>query len=111
MTLSIKREKVCAVCPYLLFDNEFSNTIADMWGRMVIRISGSRIWLKTLMKLIFNPSGEFRWSPEGPVSQIHSPHLNDGATGIFSNFLKVCSDAKEKAGCGKQREATALIHP
>ena len=42
----------------------------------------------TLLKeLIFNPCGEFRWSPEGPVSQIHSPHLHDGAPGIFSYLL------------------------
>ena len=42
--------------------------------------------LKTLMELIFNPCGEFRWSPEGPVSQIHSPHLQAGALGIFPDF-------------------------
>ena len=41
----------------------------------MIGISGSLIWSKTLMELIFNPCGEFRLSPEGPVSQIHSPHL------------------------------------
>ena len=29
------------------------------------------------------PCGEFRWSQEGPVSQIHSPHLHVGAPGIF----------------------------
>ena len=38
----------------------------------VIAISGSLIWSKTLMKLIFNPCGEFRWRPKGPVSQILS---------------------------------------
>ena len=27
-------------------------------------------------------------SPEGPVSQIHSPHLLVGAPGIFSDFLR-----------------------
>ena len=32
----------------------------DEGGRRVIGISGSLIWLKTLMKLIFNPYGEFR---------------------------------------------------
>ena len=52
-------------------------------GRRVIWISGSLIWSKTLMELIFNPCGEFRYSPEGPVSQIHSPHLLVGAPGIF----------------------------
>ena len=45
---------------------------------------------KTLMEQRFNPCGEFRWSPEGPVCQIHFPHLHVGAPG------KVCSDAKER---------------
>ena len=58
-----------------------------MWGRRVIGISGSLIWWKTLMELIFNPCGEFQWSPEGPVSQIHSPHLV-GAPGIFSDLSR-----------------------
>ena len=40
------------------------------------------------MELIFNPCGEFRWSPEGPVSQIHSPHLHTGTPGIFSHLLR-----------------------
>ena len=60
----------------------------QIWGRRVIGISGSVIWSKTLMELIFNPSGEFRWSPEGPGSQIHSPHLHVGAPGIFSDLLR-----------------------
>ena len=51
-------------------------------------ISGSLIWSKTLMELIFKPCGEFRWSPEGPVSQIHSTHLHVGAPGIFSGLLR-----------------------
>ena len=74
--------------------------------RRFIGISGSLIWSKTLMELIFNPCGEFRLSSEGPVSQIHSPHHHD----IFRSF-KVYSDAKERVGCIKQREATAPIHP
>ena len=28
--------------------------------------------IKILKELVFNPYGEFRWSPDGPVSQIHS---------------------------------------
>ena len=51
-------------------------------------ISGSLIWSKTLMELIFNPCGEFRWSPGCPVSQIHSFHLHAVAPGIFSDLLK-----------------------
>ena len=42
------------------------------------------------MELIFNTCGELQWSPEGPVSQIHSPHLHDVRS------FTVCSDAKEK---------------
>ena len=40
------------------------------------------------MELIFNPCGEFRWSPEGPVSQIQSPHLHAGVPGTFSDLLR-----------------------
>ena len=57
-------------------------------GRRVIGISGTLIWSKTLMELIFNPCSEFRWSPEGPVSQIHSLHLLVGAPGIFPDLLR-----------------------
>ena len=40
------------------------------------------------MELMFNLCGEFRWSLEGAVSQIHSPHLHSGAPGIFSDLLR-----------------------
>ena len=53
----------------------------------VIGISRSLIWSKTLMELMFKPCGEFQWSPEGPVSQIHSPHLHGEASGIFPDLL------------------------
>ena len=46
------------------------------------------LWsVKKTMKLTFNPCGEFRGSLEGPVSQIHSPHLHAVATRIFSDLL------------------------
>ena len=35
------------------------------------------------------PCGEFRWSPEGPVRQIHSPHLHVGAPGIFFRSVQM----------------------
>ena len=41
------------------------------------------------MELIFNPCGKFWWSPEGPVSQIHSPHLYVGAPGIISLLTSI----------------------
>ena len=68
-------------------------------------------WDFRISDLVKNPDVEFRWSLEGPVSQIHSPHFHAGAPGIFSDFLKVCSDAEERVGCGKQREVTTRIHP
>ena len=49
----------------------------DLW-------SGQKHW----WNWYFNPCGEFWWSLEGPVSQIHSPHLHAGAPGIFSDFLR-----------------------
>ena len=54
----------------------------------MIGISGSLIWSKTLMEPIFNPCGIFLWSPEDPVSQIHSPHHRVGTSGIFSDLLR-----------------------
>ena len=66
--------------------------------------------VKNLMGLIFNPCGEFRWSPEGSISQIHSPQLHVGTPGIFFRSFKVCSDAIERMGCEKQRETTVPTH-
>ena len=57
-------------------------------GERVIGISGSLIWSKTPMELIFNPCSEFRRSPEGPVSQIHSPYLHADAPGNFSDLFR-----------------------
>ena len=50
------------------------------------------------MKLIFNPCGEFRWSTEGLVSQIHSPHLLVGALWIFSDLLRFVQMLKREWG-------------
>ena len=59
-------------------------------------ISWSLILSKTLMELIFNSCGEFRWSPEGSVSQIYSPHLHVGAPGIFWDLLRFVQMRKRK---------------
>ena len=67
----------------------------------MIGISGSLIWSKTLMELIFNPCIEFRWSPEGLVSEIHSPHLLVGAPGIFSDLLTSVQMLKRESGVRK----------
>ena len=81
------------------------------WGRRLIGISGSLIWSKTLMELIFNPCGEFRWSPEGPVSQIHSPHLHVGAPGIFSNLLRSVQMLKREWGAESNAKIPHLSIP
>ena len=75
-------------------------------GRRVIGISGSLIWSKTLMELIFNSCGEFWWRSGG-----HSPHPHVGAPGFFSDLLRSGSDARKWVGCRMQREVTAPIHP
>ena len=84
------------------------NTLLIIWRRRMIGIFGSLIWSKILMQVIYNTCGEFWWSPEGPVSQIHSPHLHVDAPGIFSDLLRSVQMLKE-SGWGKQREATAPI--
>ena len=60
----------------------------DSWGRRLIGIFGSLICSKTLMEPIFKPCGKFRRSPEGPLSQIHSPRLHVGAPWIISDLLR-----------------------
>ena len=82
-------------------------------GRRMIGISGSLIWSTTLMEMIFNPHGEFRWSPDpNPLS---SPPR--WCPWDLSDFLRSVQMLKrerererERVGCGKQREATVPIH-
>ena len=80
-------------------------------GAKGIGISGSLIWLKTLMELIFNTCGEFRWSPDGPVNQIHSPHLDDGAPGIFSDLLRFVQLLKREWGAESDGKLPQLFIP
>ena len=40
----------------------------------------------------------------------YSVYSSLGPMGTFRSF-KICSDAEERVGCGKQQEATAPIHP
>ena len=53
------------------------------------------------MELIFNPCGEFRFSPAGPVSQIHSSHIHIGAPGIFSDLLRSVHTLERESGLRK----------
>ena len=70
-------------------------------------ISGSLIWSKTLMELIFNPVVNFG---EVRRAQLAKSTLLTSSLMPLGSF-KVRLDAKERVGCGKQREATAPIHP
>ena len=84
--------------------------------RRVIGISRSLIWSKTLMELIFNPCGEFRWSPEAPVSQIHSPHLHVGAPGIYLDLFRYYRESRMRKVTGSYRtylisgKTAVLVH-
>ena len=50
---------------------------------------------------MFKPCGEFRWSPEGQVSQIHSHHLLVGAPGNFSDLLRSVQMLRRESGVRK----------
>ena len=58
-----------------------------------------------------NLCGEFRWSPEGPVSQIHSPHLHVGAPGIFSDVLRSVQMLKREWGADSNGKLPHLFIP
>ena len=80
-------------------------------GRRLIGISGCLICSKPLMEPIFNPCGEFRWSPEGPVSQIHSPHLHVGVPMIFSDLLRSFQMLKKEWGAESNGKLPQLFIP
>ena len=63
------------------------------------------------MELIFNPCGEFRCRPKSPGGQIHSPHLQAGALGIFSHFLKSVQMLKREWGAESNRKLPHLCIP
>ena len=67
--------------------------------------------VKNLMELIFNLCGEFRWSPKGPVSQIHSPHLHAGAPGIFSDLLRSVQMLKRQWGAESNGKLPQIFIP
>ena len=70
--------------------NDYKNItlLKRIWKRRAIRTSGSLIWSKTQVELIFNPCGEYRSSPDGPDSQIYSPQLHIGAPEIFEGLFR-----------------------
>ena len=90
---------------------ELSSIKKYVWGWRLIGISGSLIWSKTLMELMFNSCGEFRWIPEGPVSQIHSPHLLVGVPGIFSDLLRSVQMLKREWGAESNGKLPHVLNP
>ena len=63
------------------------------------------------MELIFYHCGEFRCSPKGTVSQIHSPHLHVGAPGIFSDLLRSVQMLKRDWGLESNGKLPHLFIP
>ena len=86
--------------------------VFNIWrGWRVTGISGSLIWSETLMELIFNPCSECWWSPEGPVSQIQSPHLHANTPGIFSDLLRSVQVLKREWGAESNGKLLYLFIP
>ena len=100
----------CLIICFTIIVNLF-NHYHKLWGRRMIKISTSLIWSITLVELIFSPCGEFRWSPEGIVSQIHSPHLHVGASRIFSDLLRSVQMLKREWSLENNGELPHLFIP
>ena len=93
----------------LPLDRKLTKMINYVRGRRVIGICGSLIWSKTLMELIFNPLWWISVKPEGPVSQIHSPHLLVGAPGIFSDLLRSVQMLERERESGVQKATGSYL--
>ena len=61
--------------------------------------------------MIFNHCGEFRGSPECPISQIHFPHLHVGAHRIFSDLLRSVHILKREWGAESNGKLLHLFIP
>ena len=68
-------------------------------------------WDFRISDLVKHPCGEIQWSPEGPASQIHSPHLHVGAPGIFSDLLRSVQMLKREWGAESNGKLTHLFIP
>ena len=85
------------------------NTIYFLYnsGRRVIGISGSLIWSTPSWNRYLTPVVNFGKVRRAQLAK--SSHLT--STMVPLGSFNGCSDAKERLGCGKQRKATAPIHP
>ena len=71
-------------------------------------------WDFQISELVKNPDGlcgEYRLSPEGPVSQIDSPQLLTVAPGIFSDFLRSVHMLKREWGAKNNGKLLHLFIP
>ena len=90
---------------------KFLGVLLTCYSLLEPPLSWSLIWSKTLMELMFNPCGKFRWSLEGPVSQINSPHLLFGAPGIYSDLLRSVQMLKREWGVESNGKLPHLLNP
>ena len=96
-----KITKICSAC--MTFSKfELQNFIIlhyDVSERGVLGFpdlwSGQKPWWNWYN---YNPCAGFRWSPVGPVSQIHNPHLHVGAPRIISDLIRPFQMLKRKWG-------------
>ena len=86
---------------------EYSCLAVEGWLGFPDLWSGQKPWWNWYL----TPCGEFRWSPEGAVSQIHSPRLFVGAPGIFSDLLRFVQMLKREWGAESNGKLPHLFIP
>ena len=85
---------------YCLYWGEGWLGFPDLW-------SGQKLWWNWYLI----PVANFQWTPEGPVSQIYSPHLHIGAPGIFSVLLMSIQTIKREWGAESNGKLPHLFIP
>ena len=73
--------------------------------KIIINFAGDKGWLA----LVKNPDDEFRWGPEGSVSQFYSPHFLAGVPGIFSDLFRCWSESGVRKATGSYRTYSSLV--
>ena len=72
-------------------------------------------WDFRISDLVKNPDGTDILTPAVNFGEAQKGQLTKStlltSTLVPLGIFKVCSDAKARVGCGKQRESTAPIHP
>ena len=89
------------------FRLSFLKAFVVLWGQRVIGISGALIWSKPWWNWYLTPAVNFG---EARRAQLAKSILLTSTLLPLGSF-KVCSDAKEKVACGKQRKLPHLSIP